>query len=466
MRKTGLILWIGMLIAGLWGATTLAWAQKKSVAEEILEILREDGKISETQYRDLMAKAKAENEAREAGVEAFRRDSAKDVRKAIDWLNRFTFSGDMRVRHEGFYQSGVKARNRERFRFRFGAQLKISDELTATFRLASGDLNDPISTNQTMGDLFNRKPIGIEQVYITVTPGETFGLGDWPWKPLTITAGKMSNTLFRPRAVLESEMIWDSDITPEGLAETFTFFQASEGVLRRLQLNTIQWAVDEAGATADAFFIGGQLVGTFKLLPRLETTFALGDYYLTSSRRAAQERNTNSSLNLTNSVVLRDGRVVLGGVPFRPVANNPIRKYFGGFNLLNAGVQMQWDTGYPKRPLFFFVDFVHNTEAKTDEDTAVWVGLGLGQTREQGDWSFAAIWARTETDAVLSGLSYSDFGRNGGTNVQGPFLAINYMILPRLTLTAKNHFVNLIKRPAGVSNSAVYRFQLDAQVTF
>ncbi|MEW6296174.1 MAG: putative porin [Thermodesulfobacteriota bacterium] len=465
MRKLGIILCAGIINLGLWGAPP-AQAQKKSVAEEILDILRADGKISDVQYRDLMAKAKAENEAREAGVEAFRRDSAKDVRKAIDWLNRFTFSGDLRVRHEGFYQDGVKARNRERFRFRFGAQLKISDELTAGFRIASGDPNDPISTNQTMGDLFNRKPLSIDQVYVTVTPGETFGLGDWPWKPLSITAGKMSNTLFRPRAVLESEMIWDGDVTPEGLAETFTLFHASEGPLRRLQLNAIQWSVDEAGSTAESFFIGGQFVGTFKLLPRLDATLGLGDYYLTSSRRAAQERNANGSLNMTNSLVLRDGTVVIGGAPFRPKPDNPIRKFFGGFNLLNAGLQMQWDTGYAKWPLSFFVDFVHNTEAETDEDTAVWVGLGLGQTREQGDWSFAAIWARTETDAVLSELSYSDFGRNGGTNLQGPFVAINYMILPRLTLTAKNHFVNFIDRPAGVPNSTAYRFQLDAQLAF
>lgn len=465
MRTIGSVLCAGMIVIGLWGATP-AQAQRRSVAEEILDILRADGKISDAQYRDLMAKAKAENEAREAGLEAFRRDPAQDVRKAIDWLDRLSFSGDMRVRHEGFYQEGVKARNRERLRFRFGARLKISDELTAGFRIASGDSNDPISTNQTMGDLFDRKPLSIDQVYITVTPGATFGLGDWPWKPLSMTAGKMGNPLFRPRAVLESEMIWDGDVTPEGLAETLTLYQASEGPFRSFKLNAFQWTVDEASGTADSFFLGGQFVGEFKPLPGLDVSLGLGDYYLTSSRRAAQEANGNDSLNLTNSVVLRDGTVVIGGAPFSPDPDNPIRKFYGGFNLLNAGAQLKWDTGYTKWPLSFFVDFVHNTEAKTDEDTAVWVGLGLGETKNPGDWSIAAVWARTETDAVLSELSYSDFGRDGGTNVQGPFVAINYMILPRLTLTAKNHFVSFIERPAGESNSMLYRLQLDAQLAF
>ncbi len=87
MRKVGIILcgWVAVLGLG----TSPALAQKKSVAEEILDILRADNKISEQQYRDLLNKAKAESEAREAGVEAFKRDSVKDVKKSMDWLRGF-----------------------------------------------------------------------------------------------------------------------------------------------------------------------------------------------------------------------------------------------------------------------------------------------------------------------------------------------------------------------------------------
>jgi hypothetical protein len=66
----------------------------------------------------------------------------------------------------------------------------------------------------------------------------------------------------------------------------------------------------------------------------------------------------------------------------------------------------------------------------------------------------------------MSYFTYSDFGRDGGTNVQGPFLRIDYPLFPRLTLTAKNHFVSYIDRPKGFSNSLVNRFQLDAQLAF
>src|SRR5713101_2508346 len=160
MRKISISLCGWLVMMGLWVSPALA--QKKSVAEEILDILRADNKITEQQYRDLMSKAKAENEAREAGVEAFRRDPVKDVKKSVDWLDRFTFAGDMRVRSEDFFQDrgpNANARIRERIRLRFGATMKINDEVLAGGRLATGDPNDPITTNQTLTDLFTRKPI-------------------------------------------------------------------------------------------------------------------------------------------------------------------------------------------------------------------------------------------------------------------------------------------------------------------
>src|SRR5262244_3186551 len=218
MRKIGISLCGWLMVMGLWGSPVLA--QKRSVAEEILDILRAEHQISDEKYYELLNKAKAENEAREAGLEAFRRDPVKDVKKSIDWLDRFTFSGDMRVRSEGFYQErgpDATSRIRERIRLRFGATMKITDEVLAGLRLASGDPNDPISTNQA---------------YITLTPKQSIGLGEYPWNPISITGGKFANPVFRPRAVMNSEMIWDDDLTPEGFSETFTLWDSPEGLMR------------------------------------------------------------------------------------------------------------------------------------------------------------------------------------------------------------------------------------------
>ncbi|HZV60395.1 MAG TPA: putative porin, partial [Candidatus Eremiobacteraceae bacterium] len=64
----------------------------------------------------------------------------------------FGFSGDLRLRDEPFLGGPAnqsQVRNRERFRLRFNASVKLNDDISGGFSLASGDLNDPISTNQT-----------------------------------------------------------------------------------------------------------------------------------------------------------------------------------------------------------------------------------------------------------------------------------------------------------------------------
>ncbi|MBM4257169.1 MAG: hypothetical protein FJ147_14875 [Deltaproteobacteria bacterium] len=470
MRKLTVTLW-SSLVAIVLGATPVS-AQKRSVAEEILEILRAENKISQDKYDELMNRAKAENEAREAGVEAFSRDPVKAIKaeRSLDWLNRFTFSGDVRVRMEGFYQDqgrNANARTRERFRLRFGAQMKINDELLAGLQLASGDLNDPISTNETLTNTFARKPISINQAYITLTPKESIGLGDWTWNPISITAGKFSNQFFRPRAVMISELIFDDDLVSEGLHETFTLYEGSEGLLRRFQLNAGQWMFRETARAADGWMIGGQAVAALQLLPSTRLTVALADYYFSKEDLIAQARNGNSALKVTNSVILRDGTIVRGGSSLTPgTGNKQFNRFLGGFNVLNGSLQLDYNTGYAKWPLVFIADFAHNTDAKRGNDLAIWAGASLGQTRNPGDWAFSVAWARTETDALLSAFSYSDFGRDGGTNVQGPFVKVDYMLFPRLTISAKNHFISFIDRPKGESNSTLHRFQLDAQVAF
>jgi putative porin len=473
MRKSTVIFWSGLVALAV--CATPVSAQKRSVAEEILEILRAENKISDEKYQELMSRAKAESEAREAGVEAYRRDPVKSVQTAIDWLNRFSFSGDMRTRYEAFWQEhgpNANQRGRARIRLRFGVGVKVNDEVSGGLRLVSGDPNDPISANQTLTDVFTKKPINIDQAFITLTPKASLkaiglGLADLPWNPISITMGKFANPAFRPRAIMNSELIFDDDLNPEGLSETITFYEGTEGLLRRFQLNAMQWTVREASRSADSYMFGGQFVGTFQLLPSTRLTLAFADYAFTKSDLIAQARNSNSSLKVTNSVVLVDGTVVKGGTSLTPgTGGKAFKKFLGDFNLINGSVQLDYNTGYARWPLTLMGDVAWNSESPTSKDWAVWAGISLGATRNPGDWAFSAVWSKIETDSVLSVFSYSDFGRDGGTNLQGPFLKIDYMLFPRLTITAKNHFVSFIDRPKGQSNSLVNRFQLDAQLVF
>src|SRR5215470_5666528 len=88
----------------------------------------------ESQQQALQAQTQAQAEQQAKAVDDLKRTAVADVKKNIDWLNRFSFFGDIRVRHEGFFQDGVTARNQERFRLRLGTRLQISDEVEGALR--------------------------------------------------------------------------------------------------------------------------------------------------------------------------------------------------------------------------------------------------------------------------------------------------------------------------------------------
>jgi hypothetical protein len=68
------------------------------------------------------------------------------------------------------------------------------------------------------------------------------------WQPIDwfrITGGKMQNPLWRP-----SDLLWDTDITPEGVSAQFPF-KISKAV--ELFLNTGYFIIDEQSSTADPY---------------------------------------------------------------------------------------------------------------------------------------------------------------------------------------------------------------------
>src|SRR5262245_21362381 len=114
----------------------------EAFAKDLTDILLEKGIIT----KEDVDKARAE-EKQKAAAEESRRDAV--AAKIPAWLNMLTPFGDIRLRQEGFYENDMHARNRFRFRGRVGLTANVTDEISGTMRLATGNANDPISTNQT-----------------------------------------------------------------------------------------------------------------------------------------------------------------------------------------------------------------------------------------------------------------------------------------------------------------------------
>lgn len=459
-------------LAVIGGATGVSRAE--SSAERRMRALEETVRKATEEMQQLrkeLDQQKAIGAATQKQAEVAE-EKAKTVEKAqaggVDlpsWLKKVTLFGDVRLRHEGFYNQQhangdlIGARNRERVRARLGAKITYSDELSATIRLATGDPDDPISTNESLTGSFNRKHINLDQAYITFTPGKSFG-----FRPgvFSISGGKLPSPVFKV-----GEMVFDDDLMGEGLSETFALLGQPMGALDQVKIHMLQWTFSEIANSQDGWIIGGQLnpqahVGDWLI------EGGLAQYWWLNADQIAVALGTNKSLKNSNILEIEksDGTIRRETNQFaKPGTGEKIVGYAGAFNQTNVSLAVTHPTLLHGIPLKLFADYVYNWHAFTNYAHGVQAGLKIGQTKVKGDWAITGLYEYLGQEAALSSFTYSDFGF-GLTNVQGPVLGVEYQLLDPLTISARNHFTNLINRPENYRNPTMFRLQLDALFRF
>jgi hypothetical protein len=170
----------------------------KAPARNLEDILQDKGVIDSSEANE--AKAAREKEQEQGAAEK----AVSSIPTLPEWVKMVTLFGDVRIRNEVFFQDGTQDRIRQRFRLRFGAKVRPTDEIETGFKLVSGNANDPISNNQTFTDEFTFKNINITNAYIKLTPYKSIGL-DRPW--VTLMGGQNStsrSTCRRPPTSLSS----------------------------------------------------------------------------------------------------------------------------------------------------------------------------------------------------------------------------------------------------------------------
>jgi hypothetical protein len=463
-------------------------AQAASSTEARLRALEELVRSQQSEIKQLRGELKQQrsvDSATQAQAERAEEQAKSVARKSsgADWVSKFTPFGDIRVRHEGFYNQPTKkdgdgsgptvtARNRERLRYRLGLKYTYSDEVSATVRLASGDPNDPISTNETLDGNFGRKHINLDWAFFTLTPGKTFGI-----RPgiVSVTAGKFPNPMFRT-----DEMVFDEDLSPEGFSETVQLLDKPIGALDQVKLHAEQWTFKETSNAEDGWMFGGQVNPTWHLGDWLfEGGLAQYSWLNPDSIAVATSKNStaftssgapvansgfNSQLKNTNLVV--EKKIQPPAVNGKtPAAFTSITGFQSGFNQSNLTLAATLPNVLGTMPIKLYGDYVYNWDAVNDEAHGWQAGARLGQTKVRGDWSAYSFYEHLGQEAAISAFTYSDFGL-GGTNVEGPVVGLDYQLLNPLTLTARSHFTNFIDRPAGMTNPTLIRLQLDALVKF
>ncbi len=407
--------------------------QRVTVAQEVERL---SGQV------DALAEHSRQTTTRVTDLEKGSKDSLRKLEDRLKGLGNFVFSGDLRLRYEPFLGGSGEDRYRSRFRLRFNATSKFSQELQGGLRLSSGSDTDPISTNQTETAFFTRKPINIDRAYLKYTPL-------WA-KPLTITGGKFAYTW------KNTELTFDNDLNPEGLSQALSF-DLEEGPLSNVTLVGYQLPFRESGSGPDSYMIGGQVQTKWNLgRHKFSAHAGYSDWFRTDAIRAAQ---TSGSLS---------------GSSNRNAAS--ATAFASRFGLLDLIAQLDIDTGDPRWPLKLLFDYVTNTRACAQADIAgvacnsrdrqgYWAEVSLGQTKKPHDVALGYTLIHIEREAVLGAFNFSDL--RAPSNVVTHRFKFGYQAYKNLTL----NYTLLVGRQLVTATSPVEepwlkRMQFDAVYKF
>jgi len=446
-----------------------------AAARDLEDILKEKKVIDAVEANE----AKAAKERQQAATDK----AVLGIPQFPEWLTRVTFFGDVRVRNEAFFRKTDEDRNRDRFRLRFGAKVKATDEAEFGFKLASGNASDPISNNQTFTDEFTFKTINIANAYVKLMPSKSLGF-DRPY--FSLMGGKFDFPMYVPPA--PSMLVFDRDLTPEGFFESLKAVEEKEGFLRGVALNLGQWIFEENSNTGEGVLYGFQGVANMALGDVL-WNFGVGDYYYQNESSIAVARNKNTALNITNTVTLSDGTVV-GGRPIDPTKFGPnkdgisapttdaagnvvpgkpitIKKLNSPFNDFDVATDFVIPTGMPAWPARAFGEYVKNIDASSSDDQGFVGGVGIGAAKDPGDINFTYEYERLETDAVISAFSESDFGgRDTGTNTKAHVLQVGYVLNKYVSVQSTAWIAKPIDNVSGRKTDTDYRWQFDVSGKF
>ncbi|CAI8794709.1 putative porin [Pseudomonas sp. IT-P253] len=432
----------------LCGGLLLAMSVPASAAVDakLLDMLKANGSITNAQYSELQADLakdqKDQQIARQAQQEtneqiaatAKKTNELSTFDQKLAWAAKTQFKGDVRFRQESVQNDDVpnnKDQNRQRIRARLGAYSEINPQVDTGIRIATGSNDDARSTNQDLNNYFDKKAIWLDQGYIDYHPDAI--------KNLHVIGGKMNQPW-----VSMGDIIWDSDVNPEGLALTYKYpVGGSTELFGSAGYYTLKDNVDGEGVEFkhDLRLYAGQLGGRFAITDNLKMTLG-GSIY-------AYDNADNSACPGTGTVTAPCALAVNGNSPGEEF------KLYEGFGQLDIG-------GLPM-PLSLYGQYVNNTEASNNQDVGWLAGVKSKFYGFNVDYNYRDV----QRNAVVGAFTDSDFA-NGFTGSRGSKLKVSYELDKNFNLGATYFMATSDQTNANINkkDSDINTLQLDAEAKF
>lgn len=483
------VLGVLMLTAVLAGNVSPAWADSSADMMTLLESMKQQmTKMQETIDRQNTRLAQLESaknvEAPQPNValgpegaqpyitESDWQKGIKDnIGEAIPWMKGAKYGGDFRLRYEAFEFednnpdeniASDRTRNRFRIRLRWGFEKDYGDDWKVGFRLATGSLTDQASTNTTLGNPghFTFKTILVDRAYAQYSPN---GLKDYgPLKGVTVGAGKFDNPFLR----YATTIMWDSDVTPEGLYEKANFSLISEED-NKVNFYAVMGqfiANENSGLETDADIYGYQgalnwSTYNFGTDQPVDFTGAVSWYEFNNWSQTITSNTAGTSFLRTNTIVADNFRIldIYPEIQFS-VNRTPVTLWYNHVeNMGNVGTDDLVRSGG---------NDIH------DADTAWGTGVKIGKIKKKGDWEIFYGYYEIGANAVVAAFNDSDFGGPGGTghtNRQGHKFGVGYALTDAVTVNWTGYVVDPLNPGTVVAssiNETVFRSQADLVYKF
>ncbi|HXN25312.1 MAG TPA: putative porin [Candidatus Dormibacteraeota bacterium] len=428
-------------------------------------------------------------------LEAPKDSGHKSFADRLKNIGPFSFSGDFKLRDEPSFGGPAdrsQVRNRARIRLRFNADASLNGDVTGSLTLATGDINNPVAAMQTINQFYTRKPLYLDRAFITYHPHF--------FKALTLTGGKFSYPWYR------TELTWDNDLNPEGLAQTLAWDFETSGPLKRIALVGFELPFAETAGVSfhnksivQSAVYGGQLQTAWGLTSWLRLSL-YGAFYnwhkadpvalSVATANAASPLHGLLKLNNNgsqNSTVTTTGTFTATG---QDVVTNA--QFASKFGIFDAIARLDLSTSAPQWPILILGNFAQNTKAcanlgnilaapaNTEVQTfsqsrnalcdprqrrAYWLEARVGRAQEKGDWNFAYTRIFVEREAVLGVFNYSEMRQ--GSNVTAHRVEVFYQANNKIQLA----FTGLFGRPLVTASSPLLdnllkRLQFDVTYRF
>ncbi|MBN1906192.1 MAG: putative porin [Deltaproteobacteria bacterium] len=383
----------------------------------------------------------------------------------VSWANRMRWGGDIRLRYEkNFYdeenydqlydpeKNEIVNTTVDRARYRYRVRLEANAEIMkknpdmnvgkvdAGARIATGSTNDPVSTNDTLGDYLNKDSIVLDNAYLKWTYKPDYPkFGRFP--QVTAWGGRFANPFY------STDMVWDSDVNFEGLAvklESDTLlanplkFFLTMGAFPLQELELYE---------KDKWLFAGQFVIKYEKSMSLSATTAIS-YYNYKRTRGEFFNDPSGSVSFGTEPLFRQIGNAMIDINTDP--NNETYALAGEYRLLNISTELDYDYWFPKH-IILKTDYVKNIgfDAKDvarmmnltsypEEIEGYQIGLLYGYPKPMGfaEWNTSLTYRYVEGDAVFDAFTDSDFHLSGA-NAKGWILQSQFGLSERLWLSIR-----------------------------